>query len=229
MKRFLLTLTFAGGIFVSGAPARADIWGGDVAVLIEILANAVRQLAELRGLLNSASSQLDLIRQINRGINDSLQLIRTAYPNIDPGIYKEWDKVNRALQGVATVYGAVPSSADTRVQTDADQSVAEAISLNNQVYDYTRKIDDIGDRIKDFSHSVSPGGAAKLSAEGIGVLLTVMNQSLRTQATGLKLQAQSLAIENRREKESTRFLLGTSDALGSAMQSLKPTFQVPRF
>src|SRR5205823_5981162 len=106
-------------------PARADLFGGDVAVLTQILAQAIMQLAKLKELLGSAEANLDLIREINRGINDSLALLRTINPNLDPGLYKEWATVDEAIRRVTDIYGVVPQSPESRVQKDADQSVAE--------------------------------------------------------------------------------------------------------
>ena len=169
------------------ATARADLFGGDVVVLTQILANAIMQLQQLQKLFNTGSDSLNLLRDINRGINDSLNLMRTVSPYTDPGLYSDWDRVQAARQRVNTIYGTVTPSRVATMQRDADQNVAEAITLNNQIYAYTNTIDQIGEAIKTYSHRASPGGAQKLTAESMGVMLNVMNQNLRAQATGLKL------------------------------------------
>lgn len=209
--------------------ARADFWGGDLVFLAQILANAVQQLAQLKQLLNTGRDNLDLIRDINRGIDDSLNLLRTISPNRNPGLYKEWAKVSEALDRLERVYGIAIDSRDKEVQRDADQSVAEAISMNNSIYDYTREIDEIGELIKSQSHLVSPGGAAKLTAQSLGVMLHLQNESLRAQATGLKLQAQTMALQNRKDKEKTRQMLEGSESLKVALSTKKPEFRLPRF
>ncbi len=209
--------------------ARADLFGGDVVVLAQILANAIQQLAQLRSLLQNGQDSLDLIRDINRGINDSLGLIRTISPNIDPGLYKDWQKVTDALTQLETIYGIVVESRDSRVQKDTDQTVAEAISLNNSIYKYTKVIDEIGEMIKDESHRVSPGGASKLTAQSLGVMLNLQNEMLRTQATGLKLQAQSLVIQNKKDKDRTRQMVDSADKLNAALAGQSPKFELPRF
>lgn len=224
-------LVFLGVVLLCSFPgsARADLWGGDDIILGQILANAIEQLSELEQIMGTGQDNLDLLRDINKGINDSLQIMRTISPYTDPGIYKDWHTVDRALQDLASIYGRVSDSRDAVIQKNADQSVAEAVTLNNQVYDYTRDIDDIGRQIEEFSHQVSPGGAQKLTAQASGVMINVMNQQLRTQATGLKLQAQTLAIENQKEKEKTRFLIDSSKTLQSAMQTRDVLFETPRF
>jgi hypothetical protein len=210
-------------------PARADMFGGDVAMLVQILANALQQLVELKSIVDNGKDNIELLRDINRGINDSLNLIRTIAPDSDPGLYKDWDKVSEALNKVQNIYGIAAESKDAVVQKDTDQAIAEAISLNNSVYKYSKEIDEIGELIKAESHAVSPGGAAKLTAQSLGVMLNVQNQMLRTQATGLKLQAQAMALQNRKDKEQTREVLRNGTALKSALAAQPTKFTLPRF
>lgn len=205
------------------------MFGEETVVLAQILANAVQQLAQLKSLLDNGKDSLNLLRDINRGINDSLTLIRTISPNTDPGLYKDWDKVSNALTQLETIYGIAVESKDLKVQNDTDQSVAEAISLNNSIYKYTAQIDQIGELIKAESHAVSPGGAVKLTAQSLGVMLNLQNEMLRTQGTGLKLQAQALALQNRKDKERTRQMVDGANNLNSALAGVSPTFELPRF
>ncbi len=227
MKK-IISIFVAASLVVS-TPAKADMFGGDVAVLLQILANALKQYIELKNIVENGRDQLDLVREINRGINDSLRLARTIDPNIDPGIYKDWQNAGDALAKLQSIYGIVTNSPDSRVYSDTDQNVAEAVTLNNDIYKYTQNIDELGEAIKDFSHDVSPGGAQKLTAQTLGVMLQVMNQSLRTQATGLKLQAQTMAVQNKKEKDSTKQYLETANTLRVAMKKEKIQFVAPRF
>ncbi len=209
--------------------ARCDLWGADVGVLLNILANALAQLAQLRSIVSTGQDSLSLIQDINRGINDSLNLMRTVSPNTDPGLYSNWKRGNQSMQAMQNIYGNPVPSSDLRVQQDADTSVAEAVSLNNSIYNYSDQIDTIGEQVKAASHSSSPGGAQKLTAETLGVMLHVMNQSLRAQATGLKLQAQALAIQNHKEKEGSRQLIADAGSLTTAMKTDPLNFAIPRF
>jgi hypothetical protein len=209
--------------------SRADMFGGDVLVLAQILANAVQQLAQLRSMLQNGQDSLGLLRDVNRGINDSLGIIRTLNPNADPGLYKDWQKVTDALTQLETIYGIVVESRDSRVQKDTDQTVAEAISLNNSIYKYAKVIDEIGESIKSESESASPGRATKITAQSLGVMLNLQNEMLRTQATGLKLQAQGLAIQNKKDKDRTRQMVDSADKLNAALAGQSPKFELPRF
>ncbi len=230
LKKYITILCLALAVLV-GSPrqAKADLFGGDVAVLSQILVQAISQLAKLREMLSTANNQLELIRQINQGINDSLTLLKTIDPNLDPGIYKEWTSVNDSLKRLTDIYGVVPDSPESRVQKDTDQGIAEAVTFNNSFYKYSAAYDVVGERIKESSHSVSPGGAQKLTAQALGIIIQVLNQHLRAQSTGLKLQAQQLALENRKEKAETKQYVESTENLRSAMKAEKVRFELPRF
>lgn len=225
-KRLLLIIFLCMSFSIQ---VRADMFGADVAVLAQILSNAIQQLAQLRAMVSSGQDSLDLMREINRGINDSLNMARTVGINPDAGIYGDLQKGNAALSQILSIYGESVRSQDQAVQIDADQSVAEAISSGNAIYEYTKEIDALGEEIKAQSHDVSPGGAAKLTAQSLGVLLHVQNEGLRTQARILKLQAQALAIQNRKDKAQSKMIVQEADFLKGALQSSSPEFTLPRF
>ena len=229
MKKILMSFMLIFTLSLSAEPARGDMFGADVAVLSQILIQAIEQLVQLEQIFKTGSDQLAMMRDINRGVNDSLNLMRTISPNTNPGIFSDWQNASQAMQVLTDVYGSVVPSKDANIQTNTDQSVAEAVALNNSIYAYSQDIDEIGEEIKSDSHVTSPGGAQKLTAESMGVMLHVMNTSLRAQATSLKLQAEVLAVQNHKDKEATRETLEASQALTNAIQTQDPKFETPRF
>lgn len=230
MKQKIVTaFTVFGLIFSYPTKGRCDMWGADIPILLEILAQAVQQLIQLKAMLQNTGDTLDLLRDINRGINDSLNLAETLGLRIDPGIYKDLRTVDQAVKSLESIYGVVVDSKLANVQRNTDQTIAEAISFNNDLNDYTSRLDQIGEQIKQYSHSVSPGGAAKLTAESLGVMIHVLNQQMRAQGQGLKLQAQAMAVANKKEKDQTDQYLREGQSLKMKMVSLKPEFKVMRF
>jgi len=228
MQKIIISIMISVSLIVP-VKSKADLWGGDVAVLIQILAKSVQQLIQLKELLGTARGNLDLLKDVHRGINDSLDLVQTIGPIVDPGLYQDWQELKVALEQLEELYGIVVPSKDAQLQRDADKSVAEAIRLNNLIYKYSKSVDKIGETIKQYSHSVSPGGAQKLTAQSMGVMIHVLNQSMRAQATGLKLQAQTLALQNHKEKAETRYLVKVSKELQSGLKEKGPSFDIPRF
>jgi hypothetical protein len=230
MKRLLLATAFAIGIMFSILPsANADAFGGDVLVLTQILTQAIAQLAELKQIFQSGKDTLGLLQDINRGINDSLRMAQTLGIRVDPGLYRDLRQVDVASRAIETLFGRAVDSPLQPVQQSTDQTVAEAISLNNDLNEYAARLDQIGEEIKASSHATSPGGAAKLTAESLGVVIHVLNQQLRASGQALKLQAQALAVQNKKDKDQTSQYLNEGKILQAKMTSLNPTFDVPRF
>lgn len=229
MKKKILAFIIALAIALPAPKARADMFGGDLAFLAQILQQAILQLAELKSILQSGNDTLGLLQDINRGINDSLRMAETLGVRIDPGIYRDLRQVDSAVRAVEQIYGKTVDSPLATVQRNTDQTAAEAISFNNELNEYTRKVDLIGEEIKSYSHSVSPGGAAKLTAQSLGVLIHVMNQQIRATGQGLKLQAQTMAVQNKKDKNQTEQYLKEGQNLKDRMIAVNPNFQVPRF
>lgn len=228
-KRLCALFTALGLLLPVPQVARADLFGADAAILAQILANALQQLAQLREILQAGNDTLGLLQDINRGINDSLRMAETLGLRVDPGLYRELREIDAAVTSVESLFGRAVDSRLATVQRNTDQTVAEAISFNNELNEYTQRLDRIGEEIKSFSHAVSPGGAAKLTAQSLGVMIHVMNQQIRASGQGLKLQAQALAIQNKQEKDRTEQYLKEGEKLKNKMQSLDAKFEAPRF
>ena len=228
-KKFIILILSIG--MITPQTSHADLWGGDVVVLTKILAKSIQQLIQLKRIVHSSRDEINLIRDINRGINDSLYLLKTIDPNIDPGLFKEWREVSSAINQVERLYGTVKNVKDGKLYRLNDQSIAEAIVFNNKVFGEARKVDQIGENIKDYSHQVSPGGAQKLTAQSMGVLLHVQNNNLRAQAKSLKLQAQSLARQNKIDKDRAKQITKSVNEISSALkkQNEQEKFTLPRF
>ena len=230
MKKKIVSVFMVSTMLISfPQPAKADMWGADIPILLEILANSLQQLVQLKAMLQNSGDTLDLLQDINRGINDSLHMAETLGLRIDPGIYRDLKTVDQATQSLEKIYGIVTESKLATVQRNTDQTVAEAITFNNDLNDYASRIDKIGEDIKKFSYRVSPGGAAKLTAESLGVMIHVLNQQMRAQGQGLKLQAQAMVVQNKKDKDQTDQYLREGQSLKNKMMALNPEFKVMRF
>ncbi len=230
MKRFLAAACTVLCISLSfSETVSADMFGGDIVVLTQILAQAIAQLAQLKQILQSGNDTLGFLQDVNRGINDSLNLAKTLGIRIDPGLYRDLRGVDDATRAVGDIFGKPVDSPLQPVQHNTDQTVAEAISFNNDLNEYAARLDQVGEEIKLSSNAASPGRAAKLTAESLGVMIHVLNQQLRASGQGLKLQAQALAIQNKKEKDQTSQYLKEGKLLQAKMSSINPTFDVPRF
>lgn len=199
---------------------RADLWGGDVVVLTQILLNALQQLIQLKKILTTGSDTLGLLRDINRGIKDGLNTIRIIHPKFNPGLFGNMETADRVLDAITDLYGRIPQTAEMRLQEAQDRSASEGIAMNGTLFRFADQADEESKRIMSHAQWVNPQGAAKLTAQSVAILIGVSTQVLRTNSMMLKMMSENMALQNRRDKlESSQFRT-QYDGLSSAFQKL---------
>ena len=201
-------------------PNRVDFWGGDVAVLVQILANAVQQLTQHQQILGTGSDTLGLLRDINRGIKNGLSLIQMLNPRFNPGLYGNLETADRVLATIQDLYGKIPQTGESRLQAAQDQSASESIAMNGTLFQFADQADVESRRIIEHSQSVNPQGAAKLTAQSIAVLIGVTTQVLRTNSMMLKMMGENMALMNRKEKVKAAQFRTQYDGLSHAFGGL---------
>ena len=131
-RKIVLTLSFCA---LCTAPQKSFA-GWDAPILLKILAENIKQLIELQKIFENGKRSLELMREINRGINDSLNMVRTVNPNIEPGLYSELQKTGDVLRRLKEIYGISVSSPDSHSQESVDQSIAEAMKSGTDDKDF---------------------------------------------------------------------------------------------
>ncbi|MDZ4660414.1 MAG: hypothetical protein SGJ18_02215 [Pseudomonadota bacterium] len=224
IKKFIVVGLISFGLMVP-QPGRADIFGGDVAVLVQILANAIQQLTQLQQILGTGANTLNLMRDINRGIRDGLAVIQMLNPKFNPGLYGDLETADRVLSTLQDLYGRIPNTSESRLQAAQDQSASESIAMNGTLFRFADRADDESRKIIDHSQVVNPQGAAKLTAQSIAILIGVTTQVLRTNSMMLKMMGENMALSNRKEKvQAAQFRTqydGLSHAFGGLPDSTK--------
>lgn len=206
-------------------PAKADLFGGDVAVLIQILAQTIKQLYELQRIVSTGQDSLSLWRDINRGIRDGLRIIQIINPKFNPGLYGSLETSEQVQRAIEDLYGVIPQTSEYRLQEAQDRSVSESIAMNGTLFQYADNVDEETRRIIEHAKVVNPQGSAKLTNQSLAVLIGVTTQILRTNSMMLKMMGQNMALSNRKEKlQATQFKTqyeGLSNALGGLPKEIK--------
>jgi len=228
VKKLISALLTAFFIFC-GSTARADVFGGDVVVLTQILVQAIQTVIQLRSILENGSDTLNLLHDVNSGYASGLQLIKLINPSFNPGLYGNLRDPESVLRAIQDIYGAIPKSGmDHELIQSQDQSVAEVISMNRNLYDYADQVDREKERILFHAEGVSPQGAGRLQNQALAVLIGVTTQLLRTQSQMLKLMAQNMAMQNRREKISTESFQENYEGISSGIENLPKEINLPK-
>ena len=224
-NRLLLATAFLTGVLFSPRVAQADFFGGDLPLLIQIVTNTFSQLQQLKQIIGNGNDTLGLMREINRGIQDALQIRRTMNQTMQSGVMSQFQTPEDAFHMIQEIYGSTPKTSESKLQQLNDQSVAEAVTLHNQAFQYASEVDPEAERMKDYAQSVSPLGAERLTAQSLAVLIHVSNQILRTNAAMLKILGENLALQNHKEKVNSQHFQIQYEELSSAFQRTKPLKQ----
>lgn len=227
MRKHFIQIFLIFTLLLKVSPARADLFGGDVAVLTQILVQSIQTVIQLKSILDNGKDALNLARDLNVGIRSGLDLIRIINPKFNPGVYGDLRDSQNVLRAIEAIYGATPEGADQDLIRSQDMSVAEVISMNRNLYDYADQVDRERERILYHSQVVSPQGSAKLQNQSLAVLIGVMTQLLRTQSQMLKIMAQNTALETRKEKLLTQEFKQNYQGLSEGFKALPSNLKLP--
>lgn len=220
-----ILLTF---IILTGRPARADLFGGDVAVLIEILAENIKHYYQLQQMIGQARSTEDYLRLVNSGIDNSMGLLNTL-PIKDEGIMADLASFKQALNAVENLYGAVPKSKEQMLHLLNDQTIAESIRMANSFKKYSQDQEENSVRIAIQSRQASPKGAARMQAETSAQILQSMSQLIRLNTQMLKLQSEQFAMQNKNGKTEVANFMRVNDGLTNGFKNFKLDMSLGKF
>ena len=205
LKRFFVVLFLSMTLLIP-QPAKADMFGGDVVVLMKILIQTIQQLQQLKMIFENGKDTLSLMREINRGIRNGLEIIRIINPKLNPGLFGSLETAESVQRAIEELYGAIPETSEYRLQEAQDRAASESIAMNGTLFQYADSVDLEAKRIITHAQDVNPQGAAKLNAESLAILIGVSTQVLRTNSMMLKMMGQNMALSNRKEKlQATQF------------------------
>lgn len=227
IKQYSIAIICSISLVLVPFKSRADLFGGDVVVLTQILFQAIQQVIQLKAILENGTDTLSLLEDINSGVRSGLNIIRIINPKFDPGVYGNLKDPQNVLRAIRDLYGQIPKSADSELLDVQDQSVAETISMNRNLYDYADQVDQERERILLHAQVTSPQGSAKLQNQSLAVLIGVTTQLLRTQSQMMKLLAQNMALENRKQKSSSQQFIENYDSISTGIKAMPKETKLP--
>lgn len=178
-----------------GRPSKADMFGGDLPLLAEIVFNTLNTLHELE-------KQSSLMEEEMKGIKDKIYRIETISHVIQGSSWDEWRDPKRALKKLETIYYTVPKEYRTEKSDQVMLEVSQAMNLVARVNSEMPKTFDSGKELEEKAMNVSPSVAQKLTASGVGSLIAIETQSQVLQSQMTSLLSQMLVSINEKESRS---------------------------
>lgn len=215
-------------LLMGGQPARADLFGGDVAVLTQILAESIKQYYQLKEIIGQGRDQMDFMRNLNAGIENSIGLLQSL-PVKDERILADLREFQRAAQTITDVYGSIPKSREATMQALHDQTIAESLRMITSFKEYSEKQEENSIMIAAQSREASPKGAARMQAETSAEILRSLSQLIRLNTQMLKMQSEQFAMHNKMGKDSVGNFQRVNQDLGRSFQDAKPEMGLVKF
>jgi hypothetical protein len=214
-------------LFTAG-PARADLFGADVAVLGQILAENIKQLIQMEQMVQQGRDQADFLRQLNSGIENSIGILQSL-PVKDEKILGDLREFQGAIRSVTSVYGMIPKSQESVMQTLHDQTIAESLRMVNTFKDYSDTQERNSIVIAAQSREASPKGAVRMQAETSAQILQSLAQLIRLNTQILKLQSEQFGMSNKAGKDSVGNFQKVNTDFGKSFQGFKSDMGLPQF
>jgi len=173
--------------------AKADLFGGDLPLLAQIVTNTLQTLYQLQ-------QQTKIMQDEMSGIKDKILRIQTIAEVVQPSTWDKWKDPREAMNRLKIIYHTLPKEYRSEKSDAIEDEISKAMNTISRISGGALSSFQSGKELERRGADASPGVAAKLTASGVGSLVTMESQSLILQSHITGLLAQMLAEAN--EKES---------------------------
>ncbi len=191
-------------------PARADFWGGDIPLLIEIVSNTLSTLYELK-------DQSEMLRRELRGIDDKIYRLKTIQEIIAPNDLNAWKDPREALRRLQRIYYTMPPEFRTEKSDEVERRISQAMSVAGILVDSAKPAFSSGKQLEKEGLTVGPAVANKMTASGVGTLVALESQNQVAQATIISLLSQMIAENGSKEASRLNSQSREFKAMGSGL------------
>lgn len=209
MKKYLLIILFT--LCLHSVPARADFWGGDLPLLTQVVFNTLHTMYELQ-------QQTGMLKDEMNGIKDRINRIQTIADVVQPSNWDKWKDPNEAMRRVRQIYYTLPKEYRSEKSDQIEDEISKAMNMISRVSNGANSSFLSGKEMESRGADSSPGVAQKLTASGVGTLVSMEAQTQVIQSHIVSLLAQTLADAN--EKES-RMVANRGQSFNTVSGSLK--------
>jgi hypothetical protein len=223
-----LTLTFCLPVNTYAWLSDGGAGWANYPYIIKILLENIKRYQQLKFMIGQAKNSHQFVKLINEGINNAVGLMEVL-PIKDEKILAQFKNYSTALKKINDLYGAIPKSADGKIQLLHDRTIAESFKLANAVSVYAEKQEKNAVKIHAQSRSASPKGAVRINAQTNAQILHSLNQLIKINGQILKLQGESFAVVNKEGKDSSHSFNKSNNYLRQSMKTFVPDSRFPKF
>jgi hypothetical protein len=209
MKKALMLGLWFAQICIPG-PARADLFGGDLPLLAEIVMNTLQTLRELEAQTSLAKAEMN-------GIRDKISRMKTIAELVQPSSWEEWKAPEEGLRRLRQIYFTLPDEYKTEKTNTVERELSNAMAEIGRLTPEVKSVFLSGKELEAKGADVSPGVAQKLTASGVGTLVSMsaQQQVLTSHITSLLVQ-----VLAQKHEEEAREVVASGSALKGIARSL---------
>jgi hypothetical protein len=194
MKKYSLSLLIAYLLF-NPLKAKADLFGGDLPLLREIVANTLHTMYELQ-------TQTNIMKYEMAGILDRIDRVQAIAEVVQPSTWDKWKNPEEALRRLRYIYYTLPKEYRSEKSDQIEEELSKAMVLVSNISKTVNTSFQSGKEMERRGANSSPGVAQKLTASGVGTLITMEAQSQVIQSQIVSLMTQAMAEANEKEARS---------------------------
>lgn len=191
MRIRLIIWVLALSFVVKPKEAKA-FFGSDIPFLIEIVSNTLYTLYEIR-------AQSEMLRRELRGIDDKIHRLRTIQTIIAPNDLDKWKDPKEALKRLQRIYYTLPPEFRSEKSDEIERRISEAMSVAGVLVDSAKPAFESGKELEREGLKVGPAVANKMTASGVGTLVSLQSQNQVAQAQIISLLSQMIAENGSKE------------------------------
>lgn len=206
MKKLIISMS----LLLLPYQAKADLWGADLPLLAEIVFNTLHTMQELRRQRKAIDEEL-------AGINDKIHRIKTIAELVQPNSWESWKDPQEAIRRLKLIYHTMPKEYHSKKSEAIETEIAKAMNVISRISRESHTTFKSGKELERRGADASPGVAQKLTASGVGTLISLESQSQVIQSHITGLLSQMLAQANDKE---TRAVVATGNSFKSISSGL---------
>ena len=195
LKKIILLICLISSFTFTPKKARADFWGADIPILLEILSNTIMQLMEMRRQARLMESEL-------AGINNLINRFENMRDLIQTSNWQDWSNPTSATRKLNQIYHLLPTELKSTKSREIELELARAMELSSRLSEASRVVFLSGEDIERRASHASPGVANKLSASALGTIIKLNAQNQVAQSQVVSLLTKILAETTEREARS---------------------------
>lgn len=199
-------------------PASAS-WGAELPFLAEIVTNTLYTLYELR-------NQSNLLREELRGIQDKIHRLKSVQELLSPKDLESWKNPGEALNRLRQIYETLPPQFRTEKSRQLETQLSEAMGLAGRLTKEAKPAFASGKQLEKNSLEASPAVANKMTASGVGTLVSLQSQNQVAQAQIISLLSQMIAEGASKETARINSQALEYKTLGSGLQGFSSQIQL---